>query len=159
MYLDTTYLRHAGVPPETFGSKAEGIAELLKKVQGYSPQTVFHLGAWTFGYEEVWLTLAAALRTKVNSASLFCIFRINSSLFSLTRITRFIPTHINWGSISLLARPAEGSMSLRPTMGSDWATISSQDASPTKAVTLAFTYVCLHVVSPLIPTPFTSGRS
>jgi hypothetical protein len=50
-------------------------------------------------------------------------------------------------------------MSLRPTMGSDWATISSQDASPTKAVTLAFTYVCLHVVSPLIPTPFTSGRS
>ncbi|OKP12533.1 5' exonuclease Apollo [Penicillium subrubescens] len=66
LYLDTTYLYHAGVPPETFCSKAEGIAELLKRVQSFPPDTVFHLGAWTFGYEEVWLTLAAALRTKVH---------------------------------------------------------------------------------------------
>lgn len=65
LYLDTTYLRHAGVPPETFCSKAEGIAELLKQVQSFPPDTVFHLGAWTFGYEEVWLALAAALNAKV----------------------------------------------------------------------------------------------
>lgn len=65
MYLDTTYLRHTGVPPETFCSKAEGIAELLKQVQTFPPETVFHLGAWTFGYEDVWLALAAALKAKV----------------------------------------------------------------------------------------------
>ncbi|KAJ5363913.1 uncharacterized protein N7496_009626 [Penicillium cataractarum] len=66
LYLDTTYLRHAGIPPEKFSSKAEGIAELLERVQRFPPETVFHLGAWTFGYEEVWLALAAALRTKVH---------------------------------------------------------------------------------------------
>ncbi|KAF3394401.1 5' exonuclease Apollo [Penicillium rolfsii] len=66
LYLDTTYLRHAGVPPETFCSKAESIAQLLKRIQKFPPETIFHLGAWTFGYEEVWLALAAALKTKVH---------------------------------------------------------------------------------------------
>jgi hypothetical protein len=45
--------------------KADGIAELLKRVQAFPSGTIFHLGAWTFGYEEVWLALAAALKTKV----------------------------------------------------------------------------------------------
>ncbi|CEJ54098.1 hypothetical protein PMG11_00421 [Penicillium brasilianum] len=66
LYLDTTYLRRSGIPPEKFSSKAEGIAEVLERVQRYPPETNFHVGAWTFGYEEVWLALASALRTKVH---------------------------------------------------------------------------------------------
>ncbi|KAJ5157086.1 DNA repair metallo-beta-lactamase [Penicillium canariense] len=66
LYLDTTHLYSDGVPPETFLSKADSIAELLEKVQRFPPDTIFHLSAWTFGYEEVWVALAAALNTKVH---------------------------------------------------------------------------------------------
>ncbi|KAG6031074.1 hypothetical protein E4U41_007711 [Claviceps citrina] len=60
LYLDTSFIED--VP---FQTKSEGIAELLKRVKMYPPDTVFHLQAWTFGYEEVWIALSKALNSRV----------------------------------------------------------------------------------------------
>ena len=49
----------------TFPSKAEGLAELLRKVEGYPDDTIFYFRAWTFGYEEAWVALSVALNAKV----------------------------------------------------------------------------------------------
>lgn len=65
IYLDTTFAAAAN-PFRTFPSKAEGLAELLQKVDAYPDDTVFYFRAWTFGYEEVWLALATALDAKVH---------------------------------------------------------------------------------------------
>ncbi|MCJ1439325.1 hypothetical protein MMC27_008717 [Xylographa pallens] len=65
IYLDTTFAtkndsyRH-------FSTKAEGLQELLLKVDAYPSDTVFHFNAWTFGYEAVWSALAAALRSQIH---------------------------------------------------------------------------------------------
>lgn len=67
IYLDTTFAIKSHIY-KTFPSKAEGIRELLEKVQDYPDDTVFYLRAWTFGYEDVWLALSAALNSKVSSA-------------------------------------------------------------------------------------------
>lgn len=64
IYLDTTFATKTDIY-EDFPSKAEGIRELLRKVKEYPEDTVFYLRNWTFGYEEVWLALSAALNTKV----------------------------------------------------------------------------------------------
>ncbi|KAK3333765.1 beta-lactamase-like protein [Cercophora scortea] len=61
IYLDTSFLED--VP---FQTKAEGIRGLLEKVSQYPPDTLFHLQAWTYGYENVWIALAKALDTKVH---------------------------------------------------------------------------------------------
>lgn len=63
IYLDTTFARQDAA----FPTKAEGLAELLRKVASYPPDTVFHFQAWTYGYEEVWMALAKALNTQVRS--------------------------------------------------------------------------------------------
>lgn len=68
LYLDTTFAR-ASNPLREFPSKAEGLAELLRKVGAYPEDTLFYFRAWTFGYEDVWLALSAALNTKVRRAS------------------------------------------------------------------------------------------
>ncbi|TQB75382.1 hypothetical protein MPDQ_003070 [Monascus purpureus] len=65
LYLDTTFARASNIY-RTFPSKAEGIAELLKKVEDYPDDTLFYFRAWTFGYEEVWVALSAALNMKVH---------------------------------------------------------------------------------------------
>ncbi|KAJ5245985.1 hypothetical protein N7468_000968 [Penicillium chermesinum] len=65
LYLDTTFAG-ASNPLREFPSKAEGLAELLQKVESYSKETIFYFRAWTFGYEDVWVALAAALDTKVH---------------------------------------------------------------------------------------------
>ncbi|KAJ5788620.1 hypothetical protein N7457_003610 [Penicillium paradoxum] len=65
LYLDTTFAS-ATNPFREFPSKAEGLAELLAKVQAYPDDTVFYFRAWTFGYEDVWIALSAALNTKVH---------------------------------------------------------------------------------------------
>ncbi|KAF7589833.1 DNA crosslink repair [Aspergillus hancockii] len=65
IYLDTTFARHASVY-RIFPSKAEGLAELLQKVASYPEDTTFYFRAWTFGYEEVWMALSAALNSKVH---------------------------------------------------------------------------------------------
>ncbi|KAL2266186.1 hypothetical protein VTJ83DRAFT_5538 [Remersonia thermophila] len=64
--LDTIYLDTSFVEPIPFPTKAEGIAELLEKVKRYPPDTIFHFQAWTYGYEDVWLALSKALRSKIH---------------------------------------------------------------------------------------------
>jgi DNA cross-link repair 1C protein len=44
IYLDTSFLENID-----FQTKAEGIAELLRKVSKYPDETIFHLQAWTYG--------------------------------------------------------------------------------------------------------------
>ena len=66
IYLDTTFAPEKDQHPE-FPSKEAGLAELLKKVDQYPEETIFHFHAWTPGYEEVWIALAHYLRTKVGS--------------------------------------------------------------------------------------------
>ncbi|PYH96354.1 DNA repair protein [Aspergillus ellipticus CBS 707.79] len=65
IYLDNTFARPAHVC-HTFPSKAEGVAELLRKIELYPANTTFYFRAWTFGYEEVWMALSAALHSKVH---------------------------------------------------------------------------------------------
>ncbi|EAW23310.1 putative DNA repair protein [Aspergillus fischeri NRRL 181] len=65
IYLDTTFARINHVC-RSFPSKAEGLRELLQKVEAYPKETVFYFRAWTFGYEDVWIALSALLNTKVH---------------------------------------------------------------------------------------------
>lgn len=62
IYLDTSFI--SDVP---FQTKAEGIAELLRKVSRYPDDTVFHFQAWTYGYEDVWIALSKALKSPVGT--------------------------------------------------------------------------------------------
>ncbi|KAF7551669.1 hypothetical protein G7046_g7655 [Stylonectria norvegica] len=61
IYLDTSFIKN--IP---FQTKAEGIADLLRKVSRYSNDTVFHFQAWTFGYEDVWVALSKALKSPIH---------------------------------------------------------------------------------------------
>ncbi|RAK72580.1 putative DNA repair protein [Aspergillus fijiensis CBS 313.89] len=65
IYLDTTFARPSHIC-RVFPSKAEGLAELLRKVETYPENTTFYFRAWTMGYEEVWMALSAALQSKVH---------------------------------------------------------------------------------------------
>lgn len=64
--LDCIYLDTSNTRPVHFPTKAEGLKELLQKVTKYPPDTIFHFTAWTFGYEEVWMALARALKSPVS---------------------------------------------------------------------------------------------
>ena len=64
IYLDTTFASDRNHHPE-FPSKEEGLAELLREVDQYPKNTIFHFHAWTPGYEEVWIALAHFLNSKV----------------------------------------------------------------------------------------------
>ena len=72
VYLDTTFARSSH-SFHNFPTKAEGIAELLRKLAPYPEDTTFYFRAWTFGYEEVWVALAAALKTTVSTAPDICL--------------------------------------------------------------------------------------
>ncbi|KAI0185585.1 beta-lactamase-like protein [Xylaria flabelliformis] len=61
IYLDTSIVDN--YPLQT---KAKGLRELLRKVKKYPKDTIFHLQAWTYGYEEVWIALSKALNSKVH---------------------------------------------------------------------------------------------
>lgn len=65
IYLDTTFANKAD-PCREFQSKAQGLKELLEKVQRYPKETVFYIEAWTFGYEDVWVALSNFLGQKVH---------------------------------------------------------------------------------------------
>lgn len=65
IYLDTTFTSNDALEVE-FPSKAEGLDELIQKVLQYPADTIFYLNTWTFGYEEVWVALSAALDTRVH---------------------------------------------------------------------------------------------
>lgn len=64
--LDCIYLDTSNTDPVEFPTKADGLKELLQKVSKYPADTVFHLTAWTFGYEEVWMALSRALNSQVH---------------------------------------------------------------------------------------------
>ena len=79
IYLDTTYASrpshvrphldsdpHTALDTPSFPSKRTGLSELLMKVMRYPPTTQFYFRAWTFGYEDVWIALAAALSTRIH---------------------------------------------------------------------------------------------
>ncbi|KAI0844627.1 Metallo-hydrolase/oxidoreductase [Daldinia vernicosa] len=61
IYLDTSILNN--FPLQT---KADGLRELLEKVARYPKDTIFHMQAWTYGYEEVWIALSKALDSKIH---------------------------------------------------------------------------------------------
>lgn len=82
IYLDTSFTEK--VP---FQTKAQGIAELLRKVSQYPSDTIFHLQAWTYGYEDVWLALSKALKSKIHVDDYK--LRIYGSLKSKTPDSRF----------------------------------------------------------------------
>ncbi|TQW00035.1 hypothetical protein V2A60_005448 [Cordyceps javanica] len=82
IYLDTSFTEH--VP---FQTKSEGIAELLRKVALYPPDTVFYFQTWTYGYEEVWLALSKALQSPVHVDEYK--MRIYSSLSGKSGDSRF----------------------------------------------------------------------
>lgn len=65
--LDCIYLDTSNLNPFKFPTKAEGLKELLGKVVKYPADTIFHFSAWTFGYEEVWITLSRFLKSPVCS--------------------------------------------------------------------------------------------
>ncbi|KAI8933852.1 hypothetical protein NX059_009551 [Plenodomus lindquistii] len=65
VYLDTTFATKSN-PYREFPSKADGIRELLAKVSEYPDDTIFYLHAWTFGYENVWISLSNFLRSRVH---------------------------------------------------------------------------------------------
>ncbi|KAH7323037.1 beta-lactamase-like protein [Stachybotrys elegans] len=64
--LDTIYLDTSFIDDVPFQTKAQGLAELLRKVKQYPPDTVFHLQAWTYGYEDVWIALSKALNSPIH---------------------------------------------------------------------------------------------
>ncbi|KAG9844196.1 hypothetical protein KCU98_g5291, partial [Aureobasidium melanogenum] len=65
IYLDTTFTSSDALEYE-MPSKAEGLNELITKASQYPPETTFYLNTWTFGYEEAWVALSAALKTRVH---------------------------------------------------------------------------------------------
>ncbi|KAK6956629.1 hypothetical protein Daesc_001908 [Daldinia eschscholtzii] len=64
--LDRMYLDTSIVDDFPLQTKAEGLRELLEKVARYPNDTIFHIQAWTYGYEEVWVALAKALDSKIH---------------------------------------------------------------------------------------------
>lgn len=65
IYLDTTFATKDDIYRE-FPSKAEGLRELLEKVEAYPSDTIFYFSAWTLGYEDVWVALSNCLKAKVH---------------------------------------------------------------------------------------------
>ncbi|KAG4429322.1 hypothetical protein IFR05_015195 [Cadophora sp. M221] len=64
--LDCIYLDTSNTEPRMFPPKADGLKELLGKVSKYPLDTVFHFTSWTYGYEEVWMALAKALKSQIH---------------------------------------------------------------------------------------------
>ncbi len=64
VYLDTTFAVKRD-PYRVFPSKGEGLRELLAEVAKYPESTIFHMNAWTLGYEDVWVALSTALGSQV----------------------------------------------------------------------------------------------
>ncbi|KAI5821344.1 hypothetical protein BZA77DRAFT_383744 [Pyronema omphalodes] len=64
IYLDTSCgIRGSEMK---FPSKREGTAGLLKQLEKYPKDTIFHLNTWTFGYEDVWVALAAHFNCQIH---------------------------------------------------------------------------------------------
>ncbi|TDZ28004.1 Protein artemis [Colletotrichum trifolii] len=61
IYIDTSFIQDVPFEP-----KSAGIAELLRKIEKYPKETIFHMQAWTYGYEQVWIALSKALGSKIH---------------------------------------------------------------------------------------------
>lgn len=92
--LDKIYLDTSFTDDVPFQTKAQGIAELLRKVSRYPDNTIFHLQAWTYGYEDVWIALSKALKSKVsrNRALLrpHCVSNTNRYMSMITNYASII---------------------------------------------------------------------
>ncbi|KAI2628507.1 Metallo-hydrolase/oxidoreductase [Hypoxylon sp. NC1633] len=64
--LDRVYLDTSVLDDFPLQTKADGLCELLEKVSRYPKDTIFHVRAWTYGYEEVWVALSKALDSKIH---------------------------------------------------------------------------------------------
>ncbi|KAI8625945.1 hypothetical protein F5Y19DRAFT_479027 [Xylariaceae sp. FL1651] len=64
--LDRIYLDTSIVDNYPLQTKAEGLHELSYKLQKYPNDTIFHFQAWTYGYEDVWITLSKILNSKIH---------------------------------------------------------------------------------------------
>lgn len=64
IFLDTTFALDED-PYRRFPTKAQGLSELLTKTSKFPEDTVFHFNAWTLGYEDVWVAIAAHLKSQV----------------------------------------------------------------------------------------------
>ncbi|KAL6889140.1 beta-lactamase-like protein [Trichoderma evansii] len=80
--LDTIYLDTSFTDNIPFQTKAEGIAELLRKVARYPIDTIFYIQSWTYGYEDVWIALSKALNSPIHVDDYK--LRIYNSLTSLS---------------------------------------------------------------------------
>jgi len=69
IYLDTSFASEKDVYRD-FPSKRDGIMEVMRKVKEVDVLSegtaIFYFNTWTFGYEEVWIALAAWLDTKIH---------------------------------------------------------------------------------------------
>lgn len=92
IYLDTSFT--ANIP---FQTKADGIQKLLRQVSRYPKDTIFHFQAWTFGYEDVWIALSKALKSRV-SIRITALWRQATVDMCPTRSTS---TTTSWGSTDL----------------------------------------------------------
>ncbi|KAL8923815.1 MAG: hypothetical protein Q9208_004376 [Pyrenodesmia sp. 3 TL-2023] len=63
IYLDTTFALDED-PYRRFPTKASGLRELLTELSAFPKDTVFHFNAWTLGYEDVFVAIAAHLRSQ-----------------------------------------------------------------------------------------------
>ncbi|KAK9477886.1 hypothetical protein V1514DRAFT_282006, partial [Lipomyces japonicus] len=65
IYLDTTFcsqkLKYGKFPPKAVGSQL-----LLKGMARYPNDVVFHINAWTWGYEELLIALSAGMNSKIH---------------------------------------------------------------------------------------------
>ncbi|RPA76265.1 hypothetical protein BJ508DRAFT_365159 [Ascobolus immersus RN42] len=68
IYLDTTFVARKTLH-EYFPPKSDGIAELLRKIEQYPEDVVFHFHAWTWGYEDVWQAIATYFKTPIHVSS------------------------------------------------------------------------------------------
>ncbi|ORY61701.1 beta-lactamase-like protein [Pseudomassariella vexata] len=64
--LDRIYLDTSILDDYEQQTKANGLRELLEKVAKYPDDTYFCMQAWTYGYEEVWIALSKALKSKIH---------------------------------------------------------------------------------------------
>ena len=69
--LDKIYLDTSFTDDVPFQTKVDGIAELLRKISDYPDDAIFHLQAWTYGYEDVWIALSKALKSKAGQLQTF----------------------------------------------------------------------------------------
>lgn len=66
IYLDTTHISKRLTKAREFPSKSDGMRELINRVAQYPGDTVFHIQAFTLGYEEAIASLAATFASKVD---------------------------------------------------------------------------------------------